>query len=98
MLEIFYVLIGEENGIIKATLYAIFLISYIFILFFLAIEYYGILTNLTYNEIICGFRYKYFYKTVQDKRGNWSKLYRNLEDRGIKHNVKEYIKNSLNNI
>ena len=75
-----------------------FLLSGAFLLYslcFLGIEVYGIMYNMTYNEIFNRQRYKYLYKVKVDKRGAVINVFSNPNHKGIFKNIKEYVKRNI---
>ena len=59
------------------------------------IEFYGILTNQTYNEIFNRHRYAYLYSNWNDAKGRTWKIFSNATSQGIVKNVVRYVKRCL---
>ncbi len=70
-----------------------FILASIFIFFnslYFIIEFYGIINDLTRNEIYHNDRYKYLYKSAVDKKGQVVMRKIGLLEKGVIANVKKF--------
>jgi len=88
-------LMGKNEGVFFAVFYLIFGIMQCYTIFFLWIEMYGIIYNLTYNEIFNRHRYKYLYEMHENPNGAIFNVYKNPDDKGILENIKSYVFRSI---
>jgi len=86
---------GKNEGVFFAVFYFIFGIMQCYTIFFLWIEMYGIIYNLTYNEIFNRHRYKYLYEMHENPNGSIFNVYKNPDDKGILENIKSYVFRSI---
>jgi len=75
----------------KALFYVLTLILTSYNTFFLAMELYGVVKNVTYNEIMNRNKCNYLFAMKQDSKGKYVKYVNNPYDVGFKGNIKDYV-------
>ena len=87
--EIFYI-ICKEKGLIWGLNFIANLVIWCYNSLFLAIELYGIIKNLTFNEMMNRHRYRYLFKSEKTKKGKIVYVF-GKNNKGMFANIKNYI-------
>lgn len=92
--RIYFVEIGYhlgKNSLFAGVVYALVIVLACYNGFFLAIELYGLIYNITYNELFNRNRYNYLFQIKQDARGAYVKVFKNPYNISILANIKDYL-------
>jgi len=84
-----------DDGVLYGLWYLMFGVIFCYSVLFLWIELYGIIYNLSYNEIFNRHSYKYLFDLFIDGRGAIMNIFKNPGDRGIINNIKNYVIRSI---
>lgn len=89
-------LIHKTQGLLCALNLTLNLFFWGYNTIFFLIELFGIMSNLTFNEIMNRSRYRYLFTRKKTKRGKFIYIYTNATSKGIFHNLRNYLKRTLN--
>jgi len=84
-------LLGSNYNIAHAIVYLLALAFSGYNFYFLSIEIYGLLKNVTYSEIFESFKHPDLFKIRLNPRGGYGFAYFNPYDQGIFKNIQEYF-------
>jgi ankyrin repeat protein len=83
--------LGVENGVFSSIIYGLVFILICYNSFFLMIELYGLIYNITYNELFNRNKYNYLFQIKQDARAGYVKVFKNPYNTTILANIKDYL-------
>ena len=89
--EVIYLLI-KDRGLIWGINLVVNFVFWCYNSGFLAVEIYGIVNNLSFNEIMNRQRYRYLFKKHKNSKGKITYIYANCTSKSFISNIKNYIR------